>query len=105
MEQLANQSEVRASWYTMKERLLSNWTFIRVIYLLVGFVLVIQGLAGQQWFITLWGAYFASMGLFGLGCASGACYSSFNRPIEPGNDSRGIVSDPEFEEIKSAKNG
>jgi hypothetical protein len=104
MEQLAKQSEVSESWNAMKERLLSNWTFIRVMYLLVGVSLVIQGLAGQQWLISLWGAYFASMGLFGFGCASGGCYT-YNRPMEPGTDSRGRVSDPEFEEIKSAKNG
>jgi hypothetical protein len=87
----------------MKERLLSNWTPVREMYLLIGVILVIQGLAGHQWFIALWGAYFAIMGLFGLGCASGGCYNTLNRHVEPGN-SRGRVSDPEFEEIKSTKN-
>ena len=58
----------------MKERILTNWTFTRAFYLIVGIFVVIQSFMGQQWLGIAFGGYFAAMGLFAFGCASGNCF-------------------------------
>ena len=57
----------------MKERILTNWTITRAFYLIVGVFVIIQSIMGQQWFGIAFGGYFAAMGLFAFGCASGNC--------------------------------
>jgi hypothetical protein len=59
----------------MKQRMLSNWTFKRAIYLLMGSYIVFQSISDQLWIGAAMGTYFAAMGLFGFGCASGNCYN------------------------------
>lgn len=58
----------------MKERIFSNWNIRRVLYLGMGLAVIIQGIHDKEWFWLLPGIYFASMGLFGFGCAAGNCY-------------------------------
>ena len=55
----------------MKQRILSNWTLRRVLYLVLGIVVMVQSVMSEQWFGLAFGAYFASMGLFAFGCAGG----------------------------------
>ena len=50
-----------------------GWTVIRVMYLLMGIALVYQSVQMKEWLAVGFGTYFASMGLFGFGCAGGAC--------------------------------
>ena len=57
----------------MKERILTNWTLTRVFYLIVGLFVIIQSFMNQQWIGIAFGGYFAAMGLFAFGCASGNC--------------------------------
>jgi hypothetical protein len=57
----------------MKTRILTGWTFMRAIYLLLGVFIVVQSVQQQQWLGILLGGYFASMGLFAFGCAAGNC--------------------------------
>jgi hypothetical protein len=57
----------------MKQRLLSNWSVKRAIYLLMGSYIVFQSISDQLWIGAAMGTYFAAMGLFGFGCASGNC--------------------------------
>jgi hypothetical protein len=85
----------------MKERILTNWNWIRVMYLLTGVFMTVQALTSQQWLIALAGTYFASMGLFGFGCASGGCAID-NRPASGESDT---VSEVKFEEVKPPKHG
>lgn len=62
----------------MKElwlRISTQWTIIRVFYLLTGLFIASQAFIEGQWFGILFGTYFFSMGLFAFGCASGACFS------------------------------
>lgn len=58
---------------TMKQRILQNWTAIRIFYLLIGLFIMVQALMNQEWFVVLIGTYFASMGLLNYGCAAGNC--------------------------------
>ena len=57
----------------MKDRILKGWTFIRWTYLAMGLLIVIQAVVSQKWMEFFLGAYFASMGIFAFGCASGNC--------------------------------
>lgn len=58
----------------MKDRILKGWTFMRIIYLLLGAAVLANGIAGAEWPGILFGAYIASMGIFGFGCAGGGCF-------------------------------
>jgi hypothetical protein len=58
----------------MKERILKNWTLTRVLFLILGISIMVQSILDLQWFGVLFGGYFASMGIFSFGCASGNCY-------------------------------
>ena len=64
----------------MKERILTGWTFLRLLYLAVGILLVIQSIMDHDWLIALPGIYFASMGVFAFGCASGKCAIPQRKP-------------------------
>ena len=58
----------------MRNRIFTGWTFRRFLYLGIGVMIVIQSIRDQQWVLALAGIYFAAMGLFAFGCASGNCY-------------------------------
>lgn len=57
----------------MKNRILKGWNFRRVLYIAMGAFIIGQAILTQQYFIVLFGLYFASMGIFNFGCASGVC--------------------------------
>lgn len=57
----------------MKDRILKGWNLRRVMYLVLGSFVIGQAILTQQYFVILFGVYFASMGLFNFGCASGVC--------------------------------
>jgi hypothetical protein len=81
----------------MIQRITSGWTFIRVLYLVLGVFVIAQSIHDKQWVGLVLGAYVAAMGLFAFGCAAGNCYRpSFTPPKE-----KSKMQDREFEEIKS----
>jgi hypothetical protein len=84
----------------MKNRILNNWTFTRALYLLIGTAVIVQSVMSQQWFGVVFGGYFASMGLFAFGCATGNCYGG-NCGTEPQQKSNTTIQDVEFEEVKT----
>lgn len=49
------------------------WSFTRVLYLLVGGIIVGQAIMDQLWFGIIFGGYFMAMGIFSWGCAAGNC--------------------------------
>lgn len=57
----------------MKDRLLKGWTIRRAMYLILGCIAIAQAIITKQYLLILFGGYFASMGLFAFGCASGQC--------------------------------
>ncbi len=57
----------------MKERILTNWSFRRIVYLAVGGILIYESIISHLWVGIAFGGYYAAMGLFGFGCASGQC--------------------------------
>lgn len=82
----------------MKERILTGWNFRRVIYGLMGIVLIVQSINLHEWFGIFVGLYFAAMGIFALGCASGNC--SGEACYTGSNNSSTTNEDTEYEEIK-----
>ena len=84
----------------MKERILTNWTFARALYLVMGIAVVVQSIMSQQWFGVAFGGYFAAMGLFAFGCAAGNCYGG-NCSTELEQKSNTAIQDVEFEEVKT----
>jgi hypothetical protein len=84
----------------MKQRILTNWTFARALFLVVGITVIVQSVLSQQWFGAIFGGYFASMGLFAFGCAAGNCYGG-NCATEPQQKSNTTIQDVEFEEVKT----
>ncbi len=82
----------------MKERILTNWTFTRALYLIMGIAVIVQSVMSQQLFGVAFGGYFAAMGLFAFGCAAGNCFGG-SCEIEPKQKS--IIQDVDFEEVKT----
>lgn len=79
----------------MKERILTNWTLTRVLYLIIGSTVIIQSVMSQQWFGVVFGGYFAAMGLFAFGCASGNCFGG-SCATEPKQKSTATIQDVDF---------
>ena len=57
----------------MKKNILTGWTLRRSVYLIAGILIAMQAIREKEWMLTLAGIYFAAMGLFAFGCASGNC--------------------------------
>lgn len=85
----------------MKQRILSNWTVPRALYLVLGIMVMVQSVMSAQWFGLAFGAYFASMGLFVFGCAAGQCYGSTPSSKSYRPSAAPIIEDVEFEEVKT----
>ncbi|HLV42361.1 MAG TPA: hypothetical protein VKY37_08790 [Brumimicrobium sp.] len=83
----------------MKERILTNWSFVRALYLIMGTMVIVQSVMSQHWLGVAFGGYFASMGLFGFGCASGSCYGG-SCSTDPKEKSNSAIQDVDFEEVK-----
>ena len=82
----------------MRDRLLNNWTFIRFFYLSIGLYIAISSTLHMEWMGIMLGSYFASMGLFAFGCASGQCSGrSFNSQHVNRTKDADLV---EYEEIR-----
>lgn len=71
----------------MKNRLLNNWSWSRVAFLLIGLLVIFQAADANQWWGLALGAYVTAMGLFGFGCATGNC-AGRNCSVEPDRDQK-----------------
>jgi len=80
----------------MLQRVTTGWKFIRVLYLVMGIIVIGQALSQHQWLGVLFGGYFASMGLFSFGCAAGNCYVIQSNNNSSKNNSEEIS----YEEVK-----
>lgn len=79
----------------MKDRILNNWTFTRLLYLIIGLTVVIDSLISAEWLALIMGGYIASMGLFSFGCAANGCFTSNN------NTKQQPLDKVTFEELKN----
>lgn len=85
---------------SLKQRIFTNWTFTRALYLGMGFFIIYTSVSVEQWFGIALGVYFASMGLFAFGCAGGSCYTG-SRATESKQAYKQEIDDVDFEELKA----
>lgn len=83
--------------------MITGWTFIRFMYLIIGSFIVVQSIMDQQWLGMFIGTYFGAMGLFGLGCASGNCFSSIANSANS-EDKNNLIKDIQYEEVEGKQN-
>lgn len=81
-------------------RIVTGWTFLRALYLVMGIVFIAQAVGERQWMMLALGAYFGSMGLFNYGCAAGACYTGAPSAPEQYEDKE---VDAEYEEVHGTR--
>ena len=64
----------------MREKLLSNWGFMRVFRLALGIYIIVQGIHANEWMFIVLGALFSIMPLMNIGCcgASGCNTTQVN---------------------------
>jgi len=86
----------------MKERILTNWTLARVLYVLMGTLIIIQTVMDGMWIGVAFGTYFAAMGLFSFGCASGNCYTG-DCATDSKQNNKSSIENVDFEEVKVNK--
>jgi hypothetical protein len=64
----------------MKEVILNNWSFMRVIRLLAGIAIIIQAIANKDAIFGVAGFLFTIMALFNTGCCGTAgCYTPMKK--------------------------
>ena len=87
----------------MKERILNGWDFRRLMYVVVGTIVIIRSIELHEWPGVFLGGYFASMGIFAFGCASGNCFGE-TCYTETENKSS-INEEIKYEEVTQNRNG
>lgn len=88
----------------MKERIMTGWTWARLLYLLAGLFLMIHSIVEERWIGVALGGYFAAMGLFAFGCAGGMCYPGISSEQSAQNSDQ-EAEDVKFDEVKSKQDG
>lgn len=85
----------------MKNRILKGWNFKRIVYLIAGVTTVVMAFQYNEWLFSLIGIYFAAMGIFAFGCASGNCYTGYyeSKAVGSGEQAAG-AEDITWEEVK-----
>ena len=57
----------------IKQRLLQPWSLTRILYVLIGILVMFQSVSEEQWLGLGLGGYMAIMGVFAFGCAGNTC--------------------------------
>lgn len=58
---------------------LSNWNFMRIIRLVLGIIVIVQGIQANEWMFVALGGLFTLMPLLNIGCCSTAgCSTTYN---------------------------
>lgn len=67
----------------MKQILLNNWNFIRLLRLGMGIAIVVQAVAVRDTFLCIIGLLLAVMALFNaVCCGAGNCYTTVNKAVD-----------------------
>ncbi len=74
--------------------ILTGWNIMRALRLVIGIVIVVQGIQANEWMLVVMGGLFSLMPLFNVGCcATGNCAVP-NRPAR-----RKESEEIEYEEV------
>lgn len=78
----------------MKNSILHNWNLFRILRLILGIAIAVQGILAKDVLFAIAGLLFASLALFNAGCcAGGGCY-----PAEKKDEST-TKREIEYEEV------
>ncbi len=83
----------------MFQNLKTNWNAFRIIRMILGLMVLIQGIVVLDATSITIGALFTGLTLFGSGCAAGNCY------IPSNHSTKQKVEDIKFEEVVNKKYG
>ena len=84
----------------MRQRILSGWNFMRIIWLMMGIGIVIQAVTEKNFLMLIPGSYFVFASLANIGCFAGSCATGFDTN---NNNKKQAITDIEYEEIQSKK--
>jgi hypothetical protein len=71
----------------MKQAILTNWTFSRVLRLVLGVVIIIQAIYTRDIPIGIMGLIFTMMPVFNIGCCgAGGCYTPAKKVADATKD-------------------
>jgi hypothetical protein len=84
----------------MKERILSGWNFMRVLWLIMGTGIVIQAITEKNFLMLLPGLYFVFASLANIGCFAGSCATGYTTNTD---NKKEAITEIEFEEVQSKK--
>ena len=71
----------------MKQAILTNWTFFRVLRLLMGLAIVVQAIIARDTLFGIAGLIFTSMALFNASCCgAGGCNTPVKKTEKPLKD-------------------
>ena len=85
----------------MKNRILYGWNPRRALYLMGGAAIIVYAFIVKEWWGALLGGYFAVMGMFNFGCASGNCGYVPNRKTHTNKYKPTGLEEVNYEEEKS----
>ncbi|MEO5998238.1 MAG: hypothetical protein ABIN89_15935 [Chitinophagaceae bacterium] len=71
----------------MKQSILSNWNFLRLLRLVIGVAIIVQGILARDILFGLAGLLFTSMAVFNIGCCgTGGCSVPSKKISQPTKD-------------------
>ncbi|MEP7141603.1 MAG: hypothetical protein ABI707_01975 [Ferruginibacter sp.] len=71
----------------MKQKILSNWNFMRFFRLALGIAIIIQSVIAKEWTLGIAGVLFTCMPIFGVGCCgTSGCATPVEKIAEPVKD-------------------
>ncbi|MBS1530352.1 MAG: hypothetical protein JSU01_08595 [Bacteroidetes bacterium] len=81
---------------TIRQRLLTNWHFMRILRLVLSIWILVMAIPARDWAMGLIGVFFLYTALAGVGCCGPAgCYVP-----ERGKDMKNNIKDTDYEEVK-----
>ncbi len=71
----------------MKQMVFTNWTFYRVLRLLIGIAIVVQAVMAKDSLLGIAGLLFTGMAIFNVGCCgAGGCNTPISKNTKPLKD-------------------
>jgi len=83
----------------MKERILSRWSFMRILWLVMGVGISIQAVNERNFLMLIPGIYFVFGAIANVGCFAGACATGLSPSKNRQN--KEVVPEVEYEEVSS----
>jgi hypothetical protein len=84
----------------MKQRILSGWNFMRILWLMMGIGIVIQAITEKNFLMLLPGLYFVFASLANIGCFAGSCATGYTSNT---GTKKEAITEIEYEEVQSKK--